>query len=64
MRLIEGHAISRHLKKWPVKGLCGRCLSVPEPPTPHCIRVHWYSIQYTYAHREKGRATPGDQREG
>jgi hypothetical protein len=26
-RLIEGNAKCRHLKKWPVKGLCGRCLS-------------------------------------
>jgi len=27
IRLIEGNAKCRHLKKWPVKGLCGRCLS-------------------------------------
>jgi hypothetical protein len=40
-----------HLKKWPVKGLCGRCLSVeaqnPIPPPFH-------SIQYTYSHRGGG----------
>jgi hypothetical protein len=34
IRLIEGNAKCRHLKDWPVKGLCGRCLSVwgPFPP--------------------------------
>ena len=27
IRLIESNAKCCHLKKWPVKGLCGRCLS-------------------------------------
>jgi hypothetical protein len=47
IRLIEGNAKCRHLKKWLVKGLCGKCLSVwgpephpPPPPHTHCIRVH------------------------
>ncbi len=36
IRLIEGNAKCRHLKNGPVKGLCGRCLSVwgPETHTP------------------------------
>jgi hypothetical protein len=47
---IDTKAKCRHLKNLPVKGFCGRCLSVrgplpssdpihPPPPT-HCIRVH------------------------
>ncbi len=31
IRLIENNAKCRHLKKLPVKGLCGRCLSVLGP---------------------------------
>ncbi len=48
IRLIEGNAKCRHLKKLTWKGLCGRCLSVwgPElhtpPPLTPCKRV--YSI--------------------
>ncbi len=38
---IDTKAKCRHLKKLPVKGLCGRCLSVryPPPPFTHCIRT-------------------------
>ncbi len=48
------------LKNWPVKELCGRCLSVwgPEPHTPplHTVYVYTYSvyIQYTFSRREGG----------
>jgi hypothetical protein len=31
IRLIEGNAKCRHLKKLTVQGLCGRCLSVSGP---------------------------------
>ncbi len=54
IRFIEGNA-KCHLKDKPVKGLCGRCLSVwgPEPHNPppltHCIRVYNILI-----HTEKG----------
>jgi hypothetical protein len=55
IRLIEGNAKCRHLKKLTWKGLCGRFLCVwgPEPYTP---RYTLYTcIQYTYSHREGGR---------
>ncbi len=60
IRLIEGTSKCHHLKYWPVKGLCGRCLSVwgPEPHTPpltHCLRV------YTGKGGERGEL---NQREG
>jgi hypothetical protein len=32
IRLIEGNAKCRHLKKLPVKGPCGKCLSVYQKP--------------------------------
>ncbi len=39
----------RHLKKWPAKGLCGRCLSVwPPLPTPlpatHCLYLLSFTV--------------------
>ncbi len=45
IRLKECNAKCRHLKKLPVKGLCGRCLTVwgPEPhnaPTLHTVHVY------------------------
>ncbi len=57
IRLIEGNAKCRHLKKWTCKGTCGRCCDfclrprTPYPPSPltYCIRV--YSI---LIHTEKG----------
>jgi hypothetical protein len=53
IRLIEGNAKCRHLKKCPLKGLCGRCLSVrgPGPHTPH---PHTHCIRDTSSHREGG----------
>ncbi len=55
VRLIGGNAKCCHLKNWPVKGLCGRCLFVwsPERHTP-LHTVHYTCIQYTYSHREGG----------
>ncbi len=52
------HAKCRHVKNWPVKGLCGRCLFVwfpePHPPPPtHCLCLY-KNIQYTYSNREGG----------
>ncbi len=44
-------------KNWPVKGLCGRCLSAwgPEPhPPPPPTHTLYACIQYTYSHREGG----------
>jgi hypothetical protein len=33
IRLVESNAKCRHQKNWPVRGLCGRCLSVWDPPS-------------------------------
>jgi hypothetical protein len=43
-------------KKWPVKGLCGRCLSVcdPEPHTSLLHTVYVYTVYCTYLHGEGG----------
>jgi hypothetical protein len=58
------------IKNWPVKGLCGRRLSVrlrtpyPPPLHTHCIRVHCI---HTYSHREGGegrRVEPERRLEG
>ncbi len=58
IRLIEGNWKCRHLKNLPVKGLCGRCLSVwsPEPhtPSPPLHTVYVSCIQYTHSHTEEG----------
>ncbi len=55
-RLIEGNAKCCHLKKWPAKGLCGRCLFVwgPQPHTPPPLRtVHAYTVYlFTKGRRE------------
>jgi hypothetical protein len=68
MRHIESNAKCRHLKKLPVKGLCGRCLSVwgQEPHTPPPISHFTLQtcIKYTYSHREGGRGWEMNQREG
>jgi hypothetical protein len=34
IRLIECNAKCRYIKKWPVKGLCGRCFYLSEAPSP------------------------------
>ncbi len=62
--LIERNAKCRHLKNRPVKGFCGRCLSVWGPcPPPHTHTVHIlvYSI---LIHKGKGgRCRELNQRE-
>ncbi len=63
IRLIESNVICRFLKKFPVKGLCGRCFTClrpspllwphtlhPPPPVTHCILV----FMYNYSHGERG----------
>jgi hypothetical protein len=64
IRIIEGNAKCRHLKNWPVKGLCGRCLSVwgPERNTLHPL--HTVRVCSTYSHREGGRGGELNQRTG
>ncbi len=46
IRLIKGDAKCRHLKRLPVKGLRGRCLSVwgPEPHTLPLQTVYVYTV--------------------
>ncbi len=57
-------------KKWPFKGVCGRCLSVlgPEPHTRPPYTLYMYMcIQYTYSYkegREGGRVEPDRRLEG
>ncbi len=65
IRLTEGNAECRHLNNLPVKGLCGRCLSVwgPEPhipPLTQCIRV--YSVLIHTGKRERGSWTTEKER--
>ncbi len=64
IRLIEDKAKCRHLL--PVKGLCGRCISVwgqnPIPPPLHIVYV--YTVYTTYSHREGGRIEPERRLEG
>jgi hypothetical protein len=59
MRLIVGTAKCRHLKNRPVKGLCGRCLSVwgPEPGT---APLHTVCILYLFT---QGRGRELNHRE-
>ncbi len=66
--IVERHKKHRTMQNvviqnsWPVKGLCGRCLSVwgpdshTSPPPPYTLYsiVYTYIIQYTYSHREEG----------
>ncbi len=44
IRLVKVNAKCRHLKNWPEKGLCGRCLSVwgpnPIPLSLHTVYVY------------------------
>ncbi len=49
IRLIEGNAKCRHLKNWPIKGLCGRCLSVwgPEPHAHPPLHTVYLYTHYT-----------------
>ncbi len=58
IRLIEGNAKCRHLKNWPVQGLCGRRLSVrcPEPPPP----LHYFlnTVLYLFTQGAEGRVEP------
>ncbi len=63
IRLIKSNAKCRYLKNLPVKGLCGKRFIWPRPllrphtpPSPYTT-----CIQYTYSHKEGGRA---NQREG
>jgi hypothetical protein len=51
------------LKKLPVKGLCGRCLSFlgpdPNSPPPALLHaVYVYTVYSTYSHRKGGRVEP------
>jgi hypothetical protein len=58
IRFIEGNAKCRHLKKWPVKGLCGRCLSVwgqqPYTHPPYTCIVNVYTVYFFTQVREEG----------
>jgi hypothetical protein len=57
IRLIEGNAKCRHLKKFTCTPLCGRYLSVwcPESITPPPLHTgYMYTVRYTYSHREGG----------
>jgi hypothetical protein len=60
MRLLKGNAKCRHLKNWPVKGLCGRYLSEAQKSLPlpltHCIRV--FGIFIHTGKGEGGRVEP------
>jgi hypothetical protein len=55
VRLIDGNAKFSHLKNWPVKGLCGRCLSVwgPKPLTTPPPPLHLYTV-YLFTQRLGG----------
>jgi hypothetical protein len=70
IRLIEGNEKCCHLKNWPVKGLCDRCLylsevqnPIPTPPPPYTLCMYT-CIQYTYSQREGGELRELNQREG
>ncbi len=52
IRLIEGNAKCRHLKKLTCKGSEAQN-PVPPPPLTHCIRMYGYA-PYTYSLREGG----------
>jgi hypothetical protein len=67
---INTKAKCRHLKKLPMKRLCGRCLffwgpepHTPPPPYTHCIRVYSILI-HTGKGREGGRAESERRLEG
>ncbi len=61
IRFIEGNSKCRHLKNWPLKGLCaGVYLSEaqnPKPPPPHLHTVYVYTV-YLFTQRE-GRGNRG-----
>jgi hypothetical protein len=65
LRLIEGNAKCRHLKKLTCEGIlwqvfiCLRPRTPYPPPLTHCVRV----IQYTYSQR-KGAREESNQKEG
>jgi hypothetical protein len=67
MRAVEGNA-KWHLKNWPVKGLCGMCLSVwgPEPHTPppplHTVYVNTVYL-FTQGRGGGGRVEPEGMKE-
>ncbi len=63
IRLIEGNAKCRHLKKLTYKGTLRQVFICwgPEPHTPPSFTLYT-CIQYTYSHRERGeeeRVEPG-----
>jgi hypothetical protein len=66
IRLIESNAKCRYLKKLTYKGTLRQVFylsEAPSPPTRFLAPLDCYKIpaQYTYSHREGGRA---NQREG
>ncbi len=61
---IDTKAKCSHLKIWPVKGLCGRCLSVwgPEPQHPPSLHTVYVYTVYLFTQRKGGGRL--NQREG
>jgi hypothetical protein len=69
IKLIEGNAKCRHLKKLTYKGslwqvfICLRPKN-PIPPPPPLQTVQYMCIQYTYSHRKGGGVEPERRLEG
>jgi hypothetical protein len=68
IRLIEGNAIFRHLKKLTCKGTLRHafiCLRPRTPsPSPPLYTLQYTCVQYTCSHREVGIGGDLNQREG